>query len=70
MDEPARLAGLARCTVALGDPLVALDHPLGRWLIHALEQIIHWKMRQPGVEPGAQAWEACVLPPRDWRSAA
>ena len=20
------------------------------------------KMRQPGIEPGAQAWEACMLP--------
>jgi hypothetical protein len=21
-----------------------------------------WKMRTPGIEPGAQAWEACMLP--------
>ena len=25
-------------------------------------------MRQPGVEPGAQAWEACMLPLHYWRS--
>jgi hypothetical protein len=34
--------------------------------------VLHWrakrKMRQPGVEPGAKAWEASMLPIHHWRS--
>ena len=34
-----------------------LATPIGKLL-----ERVHQKMRPPGIEPGAQAWEACMLP--------
>jgi hypothetical protein len=33
------------------------------------KKIVNW-LRQPGVEPGAKAWEASMLPIHHWRSLA
>ena len=59
--DPCLEAGT--CTI---DSAPAQLHLLPRQA--AIKSSSYAAMRQPGVEPGAQAWEACMLPLHYWRS--